>query len=205
VVGTFAVFVVAISILFRTVFLYYFANAADIYIYDFARRWYSIFMLVIPFWALFSYMLIVMRALGEYKIPCLFIVGTVLVEWGVARILINVLGFLDAFYKLVWINVLVSLVLFFIVFTFFKAKYAVWLQTKVSMKKMLWVSIQFFKSGSTMVLIGLPLAIMILIETKLFIERGMFLMPPLLIGAVLMAPLMAKLLVDKYAEKKGRM
>lgn len=53
------------------------------------------------------------------------------------------------------------------------------------------------KSG----VIGLPLAFMILIESKRFVETGAYYSAYLLLGVLVMASFMARLLVERYSEE----
>lgn len=158
------------------------------------------------FTALFAYILVVIRALGDYKIPCLFIVCAVVIEWSMIRILMNISGFPGWYLPYIRnAKVLLNMFLFLGAYVYFRVKYSKWCRVKISIKIFFKTLIQFFKAGGVMGLLGLPLAFMVLIEIdKLinvdFLESTSYYGNFLLLGTVIMAPIMARLLVERYAE-----
>lgn len=155
------------------------------------ERW----IVTIPFVMLFSYIMVLIRSLGDFKTPCLFIVGAVLVELGMTRIMVcsNVLSMATA--KVCW-----NVVLFLIAYGYFRVKYPNLCRGKVNTKLNWSAWKKIFKSGIVNGVLGLPLALMILWESKMFAESSAYCYLYLLLGVLIMAPLMARLLVGKYSE-----
>ena len=86
-----------------------------------------------------------------------------------------------------------------------EGKYSKWCRVKISMKIFIKMLIQFFKAGGVMGLLGLPLASMVFIEIDNlinvdFLEATTYYGNLLLLGTVIMAPFMARLVVKKYTE-----
>lgn len=166
----------------------------------------EMYMKGFAFTTLFSYILMVIRALGNYKIPCLFIVCAVMAEWGMIKILMSIPSF--PVYYLPYIanaKVLINIVVFLIAVVYFRVKYARWCRMRINIKIFLQTLVQFVKEGGIAGMLGLPLGFMALIEIKKyvnveFLEATTYNGNILMLGTVIMAPLMARLLVKKYVD-----
>jgi len=207
--GFWIVLLLSIGVLFicsicQEYIIYYIGASPEVLNYiDFYLEMY---MKGVLFTALFSYILTVIRAMGNYKIPCLLIVCAVMAEWGMIKILMNIPGFPVHYLPYIAnVKVLINILVFFIAVVYFRAEYAKWCRVKINMKIFLQTLVQFIKAGSATGLLGLPLAFMVLIEIKNFVnveflESTTYNGNILMLGTVIMAPFMARLLVERYAE-----
>jgi len=212
--GFWIVLVLSISaILMYNFFIYPFLSKAEVY--GDINIYLHMYIKGLPFTVFFAYILVIIRALGNYKFPCLFIACAVLIEWGMIRILVHadfpgIRGFVLTY--ITNVRVLLNILLFLVAYVYFRIKYFKWCKVKISMKIFAKTLLLFFKAGCGIGLLGLPLSFMILMESKKYVESfiGAFFLNInqviyfgnlLLLGAIILAPFMARVLVEKYAEE----
>lgn len=157
-------------------------------------------IIVIPFVTLFSYIMVLFRAMGDFKTPCLFIVTAVLLELGMTRFIIDISGDTYCMQRIVIAEVILNILLFLIAYIYYRVRYSNWYQGKVNIKWNWNVCRQFFKAGEITGGLGLPLVLMALVESKRFMgETNIYHSSYLLFGALIMAPFMARFIIEKYS------
>lgn len=190
--------VTAICILYRDWLLMVIGHSEEWH--AFIRGYFTMLLFATPFVVFLSYIMALIQAMENFKIPCIFIVCGVLGERGILKCMLNTLDITFFMSIIIVVKSVLIILMCVLACVYFRKRYSQWCFSKVKAKINLKLCVQCLRAGVKIGILSLPLAFMVLILSKFFMITGIYVSIYLLLGTVIMAPFMARLIVEKYLE-----